>query len=93
MSAIKDGAGISLDRQFSMIRFIKRAGKKGATLTEIRMFMTVTHGMSDEWVTKYLKKWLGFKVVKKVTRGFNIDEKMLEIVWKMRDEEASSLEG
>lgn len=91
-SRIQDGAGISLDRQLSMIRFIIRNNKKGVTLGEVQMQMTVIHGLSDAWVAKYLKKWTRFGVVIPGGKGFRVDEEKMKLVWKARDEEATRLE-
>ena len=56
MSMPRDGASISLDRQIDMIRFI-RSDEKGKTFTDVEFYMTVRHGLTTEWVTKYMKKW------------------------------------
>ena len=87
-----DGAGISLDRQLSMIRFIMRNNRKGVTLSDIQFRMTVTHGLSDEWVVKYLKKWSRFGVVVQSGTRFKVDEEKMALVWKARDEEATILD-
>lgn len=92
MSPTMDGAGISLDRQLSMIRFIMRNNRKGVTLSDIQFRMTVTHGLSDEWVVKYLKKWSRFGVVVQSGTRFRVDEEKMALVWKARDEEATLLE-
>ena len=89
---VLDGAGISLDRQLSMIRFIYKNNKKGVTLGGIQFYVTVTHGLTDEWVLKYLRKWSKFGVVVQKGTRFKVDEEKMQLVWKMRDEEASSLE-
>lgn len=88
MSPTMDGAGISLYRQLSMMRFIMRNNRKGVTLSEVQFRMTVTHGLSDEWVIKYLKKWARFGVVVQAGTRFKVDEEKMKLVWKARDEEA-----
>ena len=92
MSPTMDGAGISLDRQLSMMRFIMRNNRKGVTLAEVQFQMTVTHGLTDEWVIKYLKKWARFGVVTQSGSRFKVDEEKMKLVWKARDEEALTLE-
>ena len=91
-SRVLDGAGISLDRQLSMIRFIMRNNKKGVTLGDIQFQMTVTHGLTDEWVLKYLKKWAKFGVVVQAGTRFKVDEEKIKLVWAARDREESILE-
>ena len=75
-----------------MIRFIMRNNRKGVTLTEVQFHMTVTHGLSDAWVVKYLRKWARFSVVVQSGTRFKVDEDKMKLVWKARDEEATILE-
>ncbi len=90
---VQDGAGISLGRQLSMIRFIMRNNKKGVRLGEVQFHMTINYGMSDEWVVKYLRKWSGFGVVTQKGTRFRVNEEKWALVQRARDEEATQLEG
>jgi len=92
-SRVLDGAGISLERQLSMVRFIMRNNRKGVTIAEVQFQMTVTHGLSDAWVIKYLKKWAKFKVVIQKGTKFYVDEEKMALVWRARDQEEAALEG
>ena len=91
--SVNDGAGVSLSRQLSMIRFILKKNTKGLTFDEIDFHMTINHGVSSKWVTTYLKKWRRWGVV--VARGtrFYVDADKWVSVLKARDEEATMLEG
>lgn len=91
--SVNDGASVSLSRQLSMIRFIRRAPKKGVSMLELRMHITVTKGLSDGWLNKYLRKWIEFKVIERKGARFTVNEEMWTLVQKMRDEEATMLEG
>lgn len=87
MSNLRDGAANSLDRQLDMLRFIRKAEKKGANLTEIQFYMTARHGLSDEWVIKYMKKWSKFHMIQQKGNRYTINEDRWELMQKMRDQD------
>ncbi|GAH71198.1 unnamed protein product [marine sediment metagenome] len=84
-SRVFDGASVSLDRQLSMIRFILRNNKKGVKFDEIDFHMTVNHGVSDRWVSKFLKKWAGWGVVTQRGQKFYVDVDQWGKVQKARE--------
>lgn len=85
-SRVFDGASVSLDRQLSMIRFILRKNTRGVTFDDIDFHMTVNHGVTTAWCTKYLKKWVRWKVVTQRGTKFYVDEEKWASVQKARDE-------
>jgi len=90
-SRVFDGASVSLDRQLSMVRFILKHNKKGVTFDEICFHMTVNHGNTRAWVTKYVKQWAGWKVIRQRGTKFYVDEEKWVIVQRAREDEASVL--
>lgn len=90
---IYDGASNSLTRQLKMIRHIHKHNNKGLTFTEIDFHMTAIQGMSTAWTQKYLKKWSEFKVVYQKGTKFYVNEEKWVMVQRIRDEDATSLEG
>jgi len=91
--SVNDGAGVSLSRQLSMIRFILKKNTKGLTFDEIDFHMTINHGVSSKWVTTYLKKWRKWGVIFMRGTKFYIHEEKWAQVQRARDEEATMLEG
>ena len=91
-SRVFDGASVSLDRQLSMIRFILRNNKKGVKFDDIDFHMTANHGLTTEWVTKYVKKWGKWGII--VLRGtkFYVNEEKWGKVQKAREEDFNVLE-
>ena len=91
-SRVFDGASVSLDRQLSMIRFILRNNARGVKYDDIDFHMTVTHGVSDRWVSKYLKKWAKWGIVTQRGSKFYVNEKKWASVQKAREEDFNVLE-
>lgn len=85
-SRVFDGASVSLDRQLSMIRFILRNNARGVKYDDIDFHMTVTHGVSDRWVSKYLKKWAKWGIVTQRGSKFYVDTEKWALVQKAREE-------
>ena len=83
---IFDGASVSLHRQLDMIRHIFRNNKKGLTFSEIHFYISVRHGLTEDWVLKYLKQWSKFGVVVQKGLRFKVDEEKLKLVWEARDQ-------
>ncbi len=90
--SVNDGAGVSLSRQLSMIRFILKKNAKGLTFDEIDFHMTINHGVSSKWVTTYLTKWRRWGVVVQRGTRFFVNEEKWIAVQRARDEEATMLE-
>lgn len=84
-SRVFDGASVSLDRQLSMIRFILRKAAKGVTFDNIDFHMTVNHGVTTQWITKYLKKWVRWGVVQQRGTKFYVNEEKWASVQKARE--------
>ena len=86
MSRILDGAGISLNRQMDMLRFILRNNKKGVRVGEIQFHMRARHGVSTQWVEKYLKQWAGWGVVTQQGTKLHINEEKWRLLQQTRNE-------
>lgn len=80
---IGDGASVSLDRQLDMVRFIHRG--RGRLYSEITFYMRARHGVSQAWVTKYLKEWAAWGVVVQRGQKFHVDEEKWKLVLQARD--------
>ena len=91
-SRVFDGASVSLDRQLSMIRFILRNNKRGVKFDEICFHMTVTHGNTQAWVTKYMKQWATWGIIEQRHTKFYVNEEKWASVQKAREEDFTVLE-
>ena len=69
-----------------MIRHIFRNNKKGLTFSEIHFYISVRHGLTENWVLKYLKQWSKFGVVVQKGLRFKVNEEKLKLVWEARDQ-------
>ena len=83
---------MSLDRQLSMIRFILRNNKKGVKYDDIDFHMTVTHGVSDRWVSKFIKKWGKWGIIELRGTKFYVNEEKWVKVQKAREEDFNVLD-
>ena len=86
-SRVFDGASVSLDRQLSMIRFILRNNKRGVKFDDVEFHMTVTHGVSDRWVSKFMKKWAKWGIIVQRGTKFYVNEEKWAMVQKAREED------
>jgi len=87
MSGVRDGASVSLSRQLDMLAFILRNNKKGLKTSEIQFYMRVRHGVSKEWVNKYLTQWGSWGVITQKGIRFMIDGEKWKALQDTRSEE------
>jgi len=81
-----DGASVSLDRQLDMVQFILRNNKNGTTYNEVCFYMRARHGLSKNWVQKFMKEWVGWGVIKQKGTKIYVDLEKWQMVLKVRED-------
>lgn len=84
--SIRDGAGVSLDRQLDMLRKIFSSGKRGISLGEIQLYVRARHGLSKQWVVQYVKEWRLFGIITIKGNKFTISEDAWKQIQDLREQ-------